>query len=162
MRRWRGNAGAEAMVRLADGRFLVFSEGQRRRRPLSDASLFAGDPAVPGTPCGAAPLPPPAGLPGRPTRPCCPTAGCCSSTGASPGCEGFRRSLVVADPRGLRPGATIEPRREIATLAAPLTVDNMEALSVTRENGRTIVWLASDDNFIPLQRTLLLKFELVE
>ena len=32
MRRWRGNAGAEAMVRLADGRFLVFSEGRERRR----------------------------------------------------------------------------------------------------------------------------------
>jgi hypothetical protein len=38
----------------------------------------------------------------------------------------------------------------------------MEALSVTQENKRTIIWLASDDNFIPLQRTLLLKFELRE
>jgi hypothetical protein len=36
----------------------------------------------------------------------------------------------------------------------------MEALSVTRELGRTIVWIASDDNFSPLQRTLLLKFAL--
>ena len=53
-------------------------------------------------------------------------------------------------------------RGEIAALAAPLTVDNMEALSVTRERGRTIVWLASDDNFMPLQRTLLLEFALEE
>ena len=30
---------------------------------------------------------------------------------------------------------------------------------MTVENGRTIVWIASDDNFIPLQRTLLLKFD---
>jgi hypothetical protein len=36
----------------------------------------------------------------------------------------------------------------------------MEALSVTVENGRTIVWMASDDNFGPLQKTLLLKFAL--
>ena len=44
-----------------------------------------------------------------------------------------------------------------------LPVDNMEALSVTREGDRTIVWIASDDNFNPLlQRTLLMKFALAE
>ena len=52
--------------------------------------------------------------------------------------------------------------REIARLAPPLTIDNMEGVSVTVENGRNIVWLVSDDNFFPLQRTLLLKFALVE
>ena len=52
--------------------------------------------------------------------------------------------------------------REIARLQPPLTIDNMEGVSVTVENGRTIVWLASDDNFFPLQRTLLLKFALME
>jgi hypothetical protein len=49
---------------------------------------------------------------------------------------------------------------EVADLRSPVTVDNMEALSVTQEKGRTIVWIASDDNFNPLQRTLLLKFML--
>jgi hypothetical protein len=38
----------------------------------------------------------------------------------------------------------------------------MEALSVDSENGRTILWIASDDNFNPLQRTLLLKFALAD
>jgi hypothetical protein len=38
----------------------------------------------------------------------------------------------------------------------------MEGLAVTQEGGRTIVWLASDDNLLPLQRTLLLKFEWAE
>ena len=47
-------------------------------------------------------------------------------------------------------------------LRAPAAIDNMEALSVTRERGRTILWIASDDNFSPLQRTLLLKFALVD
>jgi len=75
--------------------------------------------------------------------------------------EGLSAVLTVADTRDLRAGATIEGR-EIARLQPPLTVDNMEALSVTVENGRTIVWIASDDNFFPLQRTLLLKFALVE
>jgi hypothetical protein len=31
-------------------------------------------------------------------------------------------------------------------------------LSVTREGGRTIVRLASDDNFMPILRTVLLEF----
>jgi hypothetical protein len=52
---------------------------------------------------------------------------------------------------------------QIAWLHAPVTVDNMEALSVTQEEGRTIIWIASDDNFSPpLQRTLLMKFSLAE
>jgi hypothetical protein len=38
----------------------------------------------------------------------------------------------------------------------------MEALSVMREQGRTIVRLASDDNFLRIQRTLLLEFALLE
>jgi hypothetical protein len=34
----------------------------------------------------------------------------------------------------------------------------MEALSVTRDGGRTILWMASDDNYNSVQRTLLLSF----
>jgi hypothetical protein len=51
--------------------------------------------------------------------------------------------------------------REVAVLKAPLLVDNMEALAVRREGERRFVYLASDDNFNALQRTLLLKFELL-
>jgi hypothetical protein len=51
--------------------------------------------------------------------------------------------------------------REIARFGAPLLVDNMEALAVRREGERRFVYLASDDNFNALQRTLLLKFELL-
>jgi hypothetical protein len=43
------------------------------------------------------------------------------------------------------------------------TVDNMEGLSIrTSPDGRTFVYVVSDDNFNPLQRTLLLMFELRE
>jgi hypothetical protein len=48
---------------------------------------------------------------------------------------------------------------EVAAFDPPLTRDNMEGLAVTQEAGRTILWISSDDNLIPLQRTLLLKFE---
>ena len=35
-----------------------------------------------------------------------------------------------------------------------------EGLAITREHGQTIVWLVADDNLLPLQRSLLLKFRL--
>jgi hypothetical protein len=43
--------------------------------------------------------------------------------------------------------------------APPLTVDNMEALAIEQDHGRTILWIASDDNFFFLERTLLMRFE---
>ena len=43
-------------------------------------------------------------------------------------------------------------------LQAPVIMD----ASVEQDGGRTIVWLASDDNFSAVQRTLLLKFVLEE
>ena len=45
----------------------------------------------------------------------------------------------------------------------PAEIDNMEALGVHRDGaGRTILTVMSDDNFNPLQRTLLLQFALTE
>jgi hypothetical protein len=42
-------------------------------------------------------------------------------------------------------------------------LDNMEGLSVHRAaTGETVLTLISDDNFSPLQRTLLLQFTLME
>ena len=148
------------MVRLTDGRFLIFSEGRDNDDPYSPVLLFAGDPAVAGTPVTVLRYRRPVGyrvtdadlladgrlilLQRRATL-----------------LEGFSARIAVADLPALRPGATIAGR-EIAALGAPLTVDNMEALSVAREGGRTIVRIASDDNFMPIQRTLLLEFALVE
>jgi len=48
----------------------------------------------------------------------------------------------------------------VARLAPPLNIDNMEALSIVSEGDKIIVWIASDDNFNPLQQTLLMKFAL--
>ncbi len=42
-------------------------------------------------------------------------------------------------------------------------IDNMEGIAVTRnEAGETIITIASDDNFSPIQRNLVLQFALVE
>lgn len=158
MRGWRGNSGPETIARLADGNFLVIEEGWDDAVPYTAAILFGGDPTLPGTPwlrlhyqrpadyraTDAAPLPD-----GRVLI-------------LNRGLIGLRLSakLVIADVRGLRPGGTIVPQ-EVATLEAPLVVDNMEGVAVTQEQGRTIIWLVSDDDFMRLSRhTLLLKFEL--
>lgn len=50
---------------------------------------------------------------------------------------------------------------EVGRLEAPLTVDNMEGLAIRRAGARVFLYLVSDDNFSPLQRTLLMKFELL-
>jgi hypothetical protein len=155
MRTWSSNRGAEAMVRLADDRFLIFSEGKGGD---SDALLFAGDPAVAGTASVKLRYRPPAGY--RITDAALlPDGRLLLLNRRVTLFEGWSAKLTVAEP-SLRPGSIIEGR-EIAVLARPITSDNMEALSVSREDGRTILWIASDDNYSPLQRTLLLKFALV-
>lgn len=69
-----------------------------------------------------------------------------------------RLSIIAA--ADIRPDARVAPR-EIAVLSSPMIVDNFEAVAVRRdESGRTIVYLLSADNQNPLQRTLLLQFEL--
>ena len=72
---------------------------------------------------------------------------------------GVAAKLTLGGIPDLREGAVLSGE-EIAHLRPPTTVDNMEGLSIGREGRRTIVWIASDDNFSALQRTLLLKFAL--
>lgn len=159
MRRWPKNSGAEGMVRLPDGRFLVFSEGAPGAGGASQVLLFDGDPAVAGTEAAVLGYRAPAGY--RLTDAALMPDGrllLLSRRFALFG--GFSASLAVADVPPAENGATIVGE-EIAAFQGTVTADNMEALSVTRESGRTIVWIASDDNFNPIQRTLLLKFALV-
>lgn len=156
MRRWPRNSGPEALARLGDGRFILFAEGGGR--PFSAVVLFDGDPAERGTRTTTIRY---RRLPGYRVTDATllPDGRLLILNRRFSWSEGFSAILAVAEIRGLGPDSVIEPR-EIARLAPPLTVDNMEALSVAREGGRTIVRIASDDNFLRLQRTLLLEFEL--
>ena len=160
MRGWRGNSGPEAMVRLPDGRFLVFSEGRDDGRAFSPVLLFDGDPALPGTRV----------IPLRYRRPpgfrvtdvaLLPDGRLLILHRRFEWLDGLAASLVVAPLPPARADAIIAGR-EVARLESPLTVENMEALSVTREGGRTIVRIASDDNFMPVLRTVLLEFVLLD
>lgn len=48
---------------------------------------------------------------------------------------------------------------ELGRLEPPLVEENFEGLDIRRESsGRTLVYIVSDDNFFPLQKTLLMMF----
>ena len=75
---------------------------------------------------------------------------------------GLAIRLARLDARRIKPGARLTGV-ELAMFRPPLAVDNMEALAVRRGGaGETLVYLMSDNNFNPIQRTLLLHFALEE
>ena len=155
MHRWPSNRGAEAMLRLPDGRFVIFEEGDGRAA-TSRALLFAGDPSVRGTRVATMIYAKPRGY--RTTdATLLPDGRALVLQRRFAFLEGVSAKLSLVDLGGLGDGAVLRPR-PVADFHRPINVDNMEALSVTREGRRTILWIASDDNNNPLQRTLLMKF----
>jgi hypothetical protein len=159
MQAWPEQGGAESLVRLGDGRFLAIGERANAPGGGFDVLLWASDPVDPRTP-------PPVHL--RYIAP----------TGYRPTdalwLGGDRllvltRRMTVADwftarltlvrmPR-LADGAVLRGE-VIASFERPGPIDNLEALALNHEKGRPILWIASDDNHLVLQRTLLFKFAL--
>jgi hypothetical protein len=68
---------------------------------------------------------------------------------------------VIGNTAGIAMMAADGTRSDLATLRAPLTVDNFEGLAVREEGDRTFLYIVSDDNFSGSQRTLLMKFEVL-
>ena len=159
IQRARSNKGMEAMTRLAGGGLLVLTEG-----------LGAGPGLIRGW------LRTPAGKSGtwRPlayvrTGAFLPTGADLLPNGDVVVLEravsfplGVDIRLQRLDRRDIVPGARLAGR-EIARLAAPFNVDNFEGIAAYRgAKGKTLLYLISDDNYQPLQRTLLMMFELVK
>lgn len=159
MRDFPWSRGPEAMVRLRDARFLIFSEGPMAEDGTTPLILFEGDPADAATRTRELRYRPPSGY--RPTEAALlPDGRLLILNRSVHALRGWEAILSIATSRNR--GALVEART-IASFTGPVTRDNLEALSVTSEGGRTIVWIASDDNFLPLmQRTLLMKFALAE
>ncbi len=73
------------------------------------------------------------------------------------------RIRVMQFPGAALKGDAIIDAEELARLASPYAVDNLEGLAATTgEHGETLLWMIADDNFNPLQRNLLLLFELAK
>lgn len=65
-------------------------------------------------------------------------------------------------PAAIASGAILEGE-EIALLEGTLSVDNMEGIDAIRSpDGKTLIYMVSDDNYSPLQTTLLMMFELLD
>ncbi len=74
--------------------------------------------------------------------------------------RGVRVRVMQFDAADVKPGGAVHAR-ELARLATPYAVDNLEGLAARKgPRGETLLWLISDDNFNPLQRNILLMFEL--
>lgn len=160
MQDWPENGGAEAIVRLRDGRFLVFAESQSIRPGMTIGLIFRTDPAEPAAKAATFAYQPPKGY--RITDVAqLPDGRLVALHRRFNFAEGVSAKIGVIDTQRVRPGEQVQPK-VIATLKPPFPVDNMEGIAVDRERGRTILWVISDDNYISLQRSLLLKFEFSE
>jgi len=74
--------------------------------------------------------------------------------------EGIKMRIRRISPAELKPGAVITGD-VLLEATDSLNIDNMEAIGVHRRpSGETIITLMSDDNFSPLQRTLIMQFTL--
>lgn len=162
---WGKSTGPETMERLADGRFLILSEGLDAGDVLDrPALLYPGDPLQGGAPlafrfnCRAAYAPVDAAeIPdGRVLILLRRVEFTLPAT--------FDAVIMVADPATIRPGR--HWRGEIIQrLQGPGFGENFEGIGFVPDpqNPRKgAVWVIADDNFSAFQRSLLLRFALDE
>ena len=154
------NGGIEALTALSDGRVIAISE-EYGQRP-GTAMGWIGTPAAGGSfvwrSFDYATIPD-----FRPTAITqLPDGSLATLERAFDVVRGVRCRVMRLDAAQLAPGATVQAE-ELARLASPYAVDNLEGIAATRgTRGETLLWLMSDDNFNPLQRNLLLLFELAK
>ena len=159
MKQWGANSGPEAMARLEGGRFILLAEGGSGAARLHAGLLFPGDPANPrNEPLAFRYRAPDGYVPTDAQQ--LPDGRLVVLHRHFSLLDGFWAAIAIVDPAQISAGATIGGT-VVAELKPPLNIDNMEGLSITREGDRTILWLISDDNQMPVERTLLLKFELL-
>ncbi len=158
MRGWSENSGPEAMVRLANGKFIVLAEGSRSLGKSDfPGVLFAGDP-VEGAGAQTFRFAAPSGY--RPVDMTQIPDGRVLVLvrkihwGLPPR---FTAKLLVADPADIGAGKLWQGR-VIASFTPPVPSDNYEGLAaVPRADGALDLWMISDDNLASFQQTLLLR-----
>jgi hypothetical protein len=152
---WPANGGGEAMAVLPGGTRIILSEDARRRDGTIAALLTRDGKTVE---IGVVPVPDHN-----------PTDAIALDDHRLlvlhrrfSGLGGWSAALTLVDlAPALADTAATLPQTLLARLEAPLTFDNMEGLALRRQGGRTFIYLISDDNLNSLQRTLLMKFELI-
>lgn len=147
------NGGIEALTRLCDGRLLAVAEKNVRRGEGVKGWLKSAkgwEALTYRTTAGLRPT-------GAATLPNCDIVFVERSFSILAGLD-IRVTRVPA--RAIKPDAILEPE-VLAQISTPLTIDNFEGIATRRAaDGRTLIYLVSDDNFSNAQRTLLVMFEL--
>jgi len=144
------NGGVEALAELPDGRVLAISEEGRTKSGEALAWLISDD--------GAETLSLPVSGDFKPT----------DAAGLPNGdvlvlerrfslLKGAAMRLRHIRAASIKPGGSMQAE-PLAVIQPPMTVDNMEALAAIPMEGGYRIFIASDDNFNVLQRTLLLTF----
>lgn len=149
---WGGNSGAEAMVRLLTGDLLLFAERGRNVAGVLKAVLANERAASP--------------LTFKPPHNFAPTDAALLPNGdilvllrRFSLVDGVAAKIIRIDQSTVLPDATLIGT-ELLHLPPQLTVDNMEGIDIVPLDGETVrIVMISDDNFIPVQRTLLLMFD---
>lgn len=155
---WSANSGAEAMVRLRGGGFLVFAEGYVVGEHAFAGLFFKGDPTAQKEPNMLFGYRAPTGF--VPTDVVeLPDGDLLVVNRTISLLHGWEGKLAIVSRADIR-RRRIVAGREIASLSRPVLQDNYEALAVVREGDDMILWIASDDNQSALQQSLLLKFRL--
>ncbi|WP_166430637.1 esterase-like activity of phytase family protein [Polymorphobacter arshaanensis] len=157
--KWPDNAGGEALARLASGTLALLSEDAMDNYDRHDLLLITGN-----TTRRLGYVSPKGTRPTDAILLSGPDTILVVNRSYSP-LGGVTAVLEILDIGALAKlpdsGVAGSAQKPVARLAKPLTVDNMEGIALRREGGRTFVYLVSDDNFNPMQRTILLKFELL-
>jgi hypothetical protein len=158
MAHWNVSSGPEALVRLRDGRFLVFQE-----KPDTDS----GSVEVLGYPTD------PVQQPNRMTVMQLKVEDNFLPVDAAELPDGrllvlarrfrlpfeFTSRLYLVDRFAWRDDATLHAR-EVMRISRPRLAENYEGIAIDPAGDRIMVWLVSDDNFLSAQRSLLLQLEL--
>jgi hypothetical protein len=148
------NSGLEALTSTGGGELLVGAEGgPARTAPIWRAALDAPAPVAPSARFALAEGYSLTSLDRLPD-------------GSYVALERFYAPAVGARARISRftidAAGAISGAEELATLAAPMPVDNFEGISAVRaSDGAVRLYIVSDDNFKRRQRTLLLAFDVV-
>lgn len=158
MAHWNVTSGAEALVRLRDGRFLVFQEKPDTNSGSVEVLGYPADPVQ---------------QPNRMTVMRLKVEDGYLPVDAAELPDGrllvlarrfrlpfeFTSRLYLVDRFAWRGDAELKAR-EVMRISRPRLADNYEGIAIDPAGDRIMVWLVSDDNFLGAQRSLLLQLEL--
>jgi len=146
------NGGIEAMAKLADDRLIMFAEHGLDVNGTLPAWITGPNGAVErrfATPHNYSPT----------DAAALPNGDVLLLTRYYSALDGVAAKVLLISAAEIASGESLKGR-ELAHLAPPLSVDNMEALDVAvQPDGSVRLYLMSDDNFSPLQRTLFMVFD---